>query len=408
MGPIKLFLRRIVGAFRAFVGGGKARRLLRELKKADVSAYTNRIISDGVLLNQIPSPSEAETLRMDFIEQRLKDFGLSNIVRDEAGNVAVFFPAFGTRKDFMLVTADVGDAEFSALENSVRLTEERADGKGFGEASLGAAALLVLAEYAHKTGFHLDKNLLLLFTRSLSVDENYAAYRKFLEGWAGQISHAIVVRGTGLGVVDSRQIGGCRLSLNVKTPEADLLGAGGGASAAAVLGGIAYQLGGLSADAKKSAVVSIAKMEAGVGYGHWPSEGSMNVEVLSEDQKMLEAMTDLVKSTITRAGSGAELDLQVRSCRSVGDAALNERMVEALKATLSSLKRKPEDGVICEKVALLNARGVPSVAVGVSAGKKTFEEDFVELDSISTGFRQLLMMVERCAELFAAKEERKK
>ncbi|MFA6508627.1 MAG: hypothetical protein WCT14_21185, partial [Treponemataceae bacterium] len=177
MGRIRFFLRGILGPIRGFIGQWKADRLLRALKNIDISLYINRIISDGVLLNQIPSPSDAEKLRMDFIIQRLQDFGLSNTVADEWGNVAVYFPAFGTRRDFMLITADVGDAEYTPLESSVRLTEERASGQGFGETSLGAASLLVLAEYAQNTSFHLNKNLLLLFTKSMSVDENYEAYR---------------------------------------------------------------------------------------------------------------------------------------------------------------------------------------------------------------------------------------
>jgi metal-dependent amidase/aminoacylase/carboxypeptidase family protein len=273
---------------------------------------------------------------------------------------------------------------------------------------MGAAALLVLAEYAQETSFHLNKNLLLLFTPSMSVDENYGAYRKFLDSWADRISHGIVIRGTDLGIMESRQIGGYRLSLTVKTPETDLLSAGSSASAAAILGSIAFQLGGVSADAKESAVVSIARMESGIGYGHWSSEGSMNIEILSEDQRILEAMTNLVRGTITRAGAGAELDLKTRSRRSMGDAARNARMMEALRATLSSLKVKQEDGVISEKVALLNDRSIPAAAVGMAKGKKTFDEDYVETESILPGFRQLLIMIERCAELHGAKEEDKR
>ncbi|HCM26106.1 MAG TPA: hypothetical protein DIC34_06095 [Treponema sp.] len=404
MGSIKIFLRRLVGFVRALIGRGKARTLLRELKKIDVSRYVNRIISDGVLLNQIPSPSDAEKLRMEFIMQRLRDFGLSNIIIDELGNVAVLFPAFGTKRDFLLVTADVGDSDYTPLESSVRLTEDRASGQGFGETSLGAAALLVFAEFAQATSFHLDKNLLLLFTKSLSVDENYEAYRRFLDAWAGQISHGIVVRGTGLGTVESRQVGAYRLSLTVKTPECELLSTGSTVSAASVLGSIAFQVGGVSADAKQSAVVNVARMEAGIGYGHWTSEGSMDVEILSEDERILEAITNIVRGTIERAGAGASLDLRTRSRHSVGDSVRNAPLTDALRASLAFIKEKPEIGIISEKVALLNDHGIPAVAVGITKGKKTFEEDYVELEPLESGFRQLLFLVERTAGIVPGKE----
>lgn len=406
MGPIRFFLRRVIGPIRGFFGQWKADKLLQNLKKVDVSQYVNRIISDGALLNQIPSPSGAEKLRMEFIVQRLEDFGLSNIITDEWGNVAVFFPAFGTRRDFMLITADVGDTAYSPLESSVRLTETKASGQGFAETSLGAAALLVFAEYAQNTSFHLNKNLLLLFTKSMSVDENYDAYRKFLDAWGGQISHGIVIRGTGIGVLESRQVGAYRLALTVKTPEVELLSAGTTLSAAAVLGSIAFQVGGVSADAKQSATVNIARMESGTGYGHWPSQGSMEIEILSEDEKILEAVTNIVRGTIERAGAGASIDLKTRSRRSMGDSLRNAPMTDALKTTLGSIKQKPVVGFIGEKVALLNDHGIPAVAIGMTKGKKTLDEESIELAPLDGGFRQLLMLVERCADLAAEKTEK--
>jgi hypothetical protein len=400
-GAVELTVRGLIGPVKAFIALWKSRRLLRELRKADISSYVNRIISDGVLLNQIPSPSDREKLRMDFIVERLQSFGLSNIVVDERGNVAVYFPAFGSRRDFMLVTADVGDAQYSPLESSVSLTEKRASGRGFGERSLGAATLLVFAEYAQNTNFHLDKNLLLLFTPSLSVDENYEAYRSFLEAWGSQVSQAVVVRGTGLGLLESRPVGACRLSLMVKTPEANLLDSGSSLSAASVLGSIAFQVSGVSGGAKQSATVNIARMEAGRGYGHWTTEGSMDLEVLSEDERILDAMTNVVKATIERAGAGATLDLRIRSRHSTGDSARNAPLTDALKATLGTIRQKPEAGTISEKIALLNDHGIPAVAVGITKGKQTLAEDYVELGHLESGFRQLLILVERCAAMSA-------
>jgi|GEM_PF-973097 len=403
MGKPGLFLRRIGGIVRWIFGRGKARRLLRELRKADVGIYVNRIVSDAVLLNQIPSPSDGERLRMDFIMGRLADFGISNVEFDEWGNILVLFPAFGTRRDFLLVAAEVGDSDYSPLGSAVHLSDERASGQGFGETSLGAAALLVFAEYAQATGFHLDKNLLLVFTRSSSVDEKEEGYRHFLEIWGDRISGGIVVRGTGFGVVESRQVGSCRLSITVRTPERELLAgpdsAASGPSAAALLGSIAFQIGGVSWEAKEAATVNIARMESGVGYGHWPTEGTMDIEILAEEERMLATIKNVVSGTASRAaaGSAATVEIALRSQHSVGDSMKNAPLTDALRAILAALKVKPEIGIISEKVAMLNDFGVPGVALGMTSGKKTADDEYVELKQLGAGFRQLLLAVERCA-----------
>ncbi|HUW40253.1 MAG TPA: hypothetical protein VMV90_04535 [Rectinemataceae bacterium] len=403
MNGFKLLLRRVAGIFRWIFRGRKARKLLRDLKKVDISGYVTRMVSDAVLLNQIPSPSDGEKLRMDFITGRLADFGISNVEVDDGGNILALFPAFGTQRNFLLVAAEVGDSDYSALGSAVNLTDERASGQGLGETSLGVAALVVLAEYAQTTGFHLDKNLLLVFTRSSSVDEKELAFRHFLELWGDRISCGIMIRGTGFGVVESRQVGSCRLTITVRTPERELLSIGSGgastASAAAVLGSIAFQIGGVSWEAKEAATVNIARMESGVGYGHWPTEGTMDIEILAEEERMLETIKNVVSGTAARAaaGAGATVEVDVRSQHSVGDSMKNAPLTDALRVTLSTLKLKPEIGIISEKVAMLNDFGIPGIALGITLGKKTADEDYVELKPMATGFRQLLLMVERCA-----------
>ncbi len=406
MKRVSLLMRRIAGFTRAIVGGGRARRRLKELRRVDLSQYVNRIISDAMLLNELPSPTEAESRRMDFIATRLRDFGISNVVTDKSGNVAALFPAFGTRPDFLLVFAEVGDADFSPLGNSVHLTKEQATGHGIGERSAGAAALMVFAEYAQATGFYLDKNLLLLFTPSSSVDENAAALRSFLSEWGSQISAGLFVRGNGLGIVETRPIGTYWLSVEVRKPERELLAAGTAASAAAILGAIAFQIGGITWDPGKSTIVSIARMQAGIGYGHWPAEGSMDLEILSEEETLLETAKNTVVATIQKIASGdeTEVTVSVRAHHAVGDTQRNAPITASLQETLGQLRIKPETGIIAEKVAMLNEFGIPGAAVGVTTGKVTFEEEHIELAPLETGFRQLLLIVERCAENSRSKE----
>lgn len=377
-------------------GGGGPRRLSG---RSDARVFVNRIISDGVQLNQVPSPSESEKLRMEFVIQRLGEFGISNLLVDKAGNVAAFLPASGPRNDFLLMTAGVGDAEYATLESSVRLTEDRAFGRGFGQASLGPAALLVLAEYLQTTGFLLERNLLLLFTRSASVDEGLDAYRSFLDKWADRISVGIVVHGVDQGVIESRQIGANRFTVTVKTPERPVLSPGSGISAATLLGAMAARLGELPGAGAASASVSISRLEAGLGFGQWASEGFMEGEILSEDAQALDRLTTQVRAAIEAPGkaAGVDLDLRIHSLHAVGAPGLNAPVTEVLKTILTRLKIGHETGVLSEMVAILNEAGIPAAAAGVARGSHSLEEEYVELTSIEAGFRQLLHLVEKFA-----------
>lgn len=399
MRDLFLFFRRVAGFFGLIFGGRQAWDALRELKKLDAAKWASRIVSDSVLMNDIPSPSDNEALRMEFISKRLTEFGVSNVFSDEWGNVLALFPAHGTRRDFVLLVADVGDANYTPLGNSVHLSTALASGQGLGERSLGAAALLVFAEFAQETGFHLDKNLLILFTRSSSVDEREEAFRHFLSGWADRIACGILVRGTGLGVIESRYVGSYRLSVSVHTEEREMLTPGAAASAASILGTIAAELSRGPWSESPRSVVNIARMEAGAGFGHWPTQGDMDIEIVSEDEKTLESLKHAVTEAIERvaAGTEAKIDTFVRFKRSVGDPRRNAPLVEALRSALVATKVKADSGLVSEKVSLLNERSIPAVALGITRTTSSSKEEEIYLGPVASGFRQLLLVVEGSA-----------
>ena len=396
MRGIYLFLRRVAGSLGSLFGGRKARAALEELKRFDVSGYASRIVSDAVLMNDIPSPSSGEELRIDFIRERLDEFGISNVFSDEKGNTLALFPAYGSKRDFVLIAAEVGDANYSPLGNAVRLTSSRASGLGLGERSLGAAALLVFAEFAQATGFHLDKNLLVLFTISSSADELEEAFRHFLEGWGDRVSCGIIVRGTGLGIVETKHVGSYRLSVGVQTKGHEILAPDSTASAASILGTIASQVGGISWDEKRTAMVNIARIEAGTGYGHWATQGDLDMEIVAEDEKMLETIKSVVTGTISKAATGtdARVETLVRFRRSVGDPMRNAELVAELRSALGKVRIKPTHGYVSEKVSILNERGIPAVAVGITTESSGPDSEAIDLGPIAQGFRQLLMVVE--------------
>lgn len=391
-----LFLRRVAGFIGLLFGGHQAWEARKALKNLDAKVWASRIISDGVLLNDIPSPSDAEDLRMKFISKRLAEFEISNVFTDDWGNVLALFPAFGSRRDFVVLIAEVGDADYTPLDNSVQLTWAFASGQGLGERSIGPAALLVFAEFAQATGFHLEKNLLILFTPSSSVDEREDAFRHFLSGWADRISCAILVHGTNLGTVETKHIGSYRLSVHVQTEERNLLAPGQPPSAASILGTIASQVGNISWKGPQNTMVSIARMQSGNGFGHWATEGELDIEIVADDEKVLETLKREVTETIEKASpdQGSRIETKIRFKRSVGDPKLNEPLISALKAALVKVRIKPEEGLVSDKISLINEKGIPGISVGITKATSNLKKDEIELGPIASGFRQLLLVIE--------------
>ena len=101
----------------------------------------------------------------------------------------------------------------------------------------------------------------------------------FLERWKSKLYCAAFLRGLELGSVGDRPLGTCKISVGVRTEEHDLIDGAHAPSAISVLAGVASSLGGIHWDAENSTFLNVARIEAGVGFGWFASEGVMEIEV---------------------------------------------------------------------------------------------------------------------------------
>jgi hypothetical protein len=392
------FLLRVKGMLKKVFRGRIKERALKKVEPG-IKPYVNRIISDAILLNEIPSPTHNEELRVNFITKRLNDFGISNVIVDEAGNVAALFPASRPTDEYVLLFADIENEQYSPLDSLVSLTGERAVGNGIADNSIGAAALLVLAEYVQKNNLQYDRNLLFLFTNLTARDSNFAALQGFIEGWRGKISSALYVVALQLGRIESRPMGNCKITVKVKTEERFPYEGANSNSAISILSNIAFQLGSIKWDDENRTTLNVARILAGIGYGYYPSEGLMELEIYSGDMNALEMSRRAVCATINKIAhdTGASVEVSINSFIPVGNAELNAFLVEKLSSVHNELRIKSKFVSMPDKTAILNSFGIPAISIGITTGKKTFDEEYANLVPIEIGFNQLVKMLDKIA-----------
>ena len=141
----------IASAVRRYLARRRASRARRGSGHR-VEQYLDRLVSAAIQFNEIPSPTPREEQRAAFIARRLSELGVSSAQQDKDGNVLARFPGAGPDRETVLLFASMENEDYSPLESLVRLSSERAFGRGMAGNSLGVAALLVLAEYLQASG----------------------------------------------------------------------------------------------------------------------------------------------------------------------------------------------------------------------------------------------------------------
>jgi tripeptide aminopeptidase len=384
-----------------------AKRMLRrrpgrrpsERRKPDIGSYVSRILSDAILFNETPAPTDRENRRLDFIVQRLSEFGYPNPQVDEFGNVGIVIPANRTTDDHALLFADIGSGADSSSDCLVTLEAGRARGKGLAENSVGVAALLVLAEYIAAAGLSYDRNLALLFSSFDPGRQEMQPLERFLQDLKGRFLFAAHVRSLTLGRIQERPMGTCKLSVTARTDQRDLMGAEGAASAISVLAAVASRLGSIRWDSENNTFLNIARLEAGAGFGWYATEGVLELEIFSTDASALEVARKAVTATIGNIAADAEAsaEVTVKTFYPAGNAEMNAGLNDALRRVYARLRIKPQPTSVPDHSAFINSLGIPSVSLGITTGRRSLTEESVDTRPIEAGFRQLLGFLDETA-----------
>ncbi|MEW5813908.1 MAG: hypothetical protein AB1798_00735 [Spirochaetota bacterium] len=366
--------------------------------KAAVGPYVNRIVSDAILFNEIPSPTEREALRADFILQRLSECGYPNSSIDDYGNVTAIVPAFDHTDEHTLLFADIRNEAYSPIDSMTRLEGGRVCGKGIAENSVGVATLLVLAEYLANNAIQYDRNITLLFTSFDPGAQEVQPLEKFLRDWKEKLRLAVHVRGLELGRVEEQPMGTYKLSVTARTPEQEVMGGKPAPSAISVLANVAFRLDSIRWDSENNTFLNVARLEAGVGFGWYASEGILELEIFSPDRNSLEMAKNAVCATIKSISveTGAAVEIAVKTFLPAGNAEINSGLNAILRSVVGRLRLKSRPVSIPGYTAFINSFDIPAVCIGITTGRKSFKEEYIDIRPIETGFRLLLTFLEEC------------
>ena len=374
--------------------GGSAK-----VARVDAASYVNRIVSDSILLNEIPSPTEREAARAEHLQQRLIELGYPGCSLDEHGNLSAVLPAREAGNEHVLLFTDIRCEDYSPIESMTKLEADRVRGRGIAESSIAAASLLVLAEYLARNEIQYSRNVTFLFTSFDPGEREPQPLERFLQAWKDRVRFAAHVRGLDLGGMEDRPLGTCKLSVEVRTEERALTGKEQLASAIWVLAAIASRLGSIRWDAENTTFLNVARMDAGIGFG-WPAtEGVLELEVFSPSAPALEVARKAVEATIGSIAveAGALVEMRVKAFLPPGDPEINTGLNAIVRGVHDRLRIKSRSVSLPGYVSFLNSLGIPGVSLGITTGKKSYGEEYVDIRPIETGFRQLLAFLDDCA-----------
>ena len=366
-----------------------------------------RLLADAMLLSELPSPTEREERRATFVIERLSSLGLLSEV-DEDGNVFARIPAeISPDARALLLFADIGSSRWHPLESLSRVDVDVASGAGLSD-SLGAAALLSIAEASVDGSLKRSRDLLLLFAARSLDDPRSDVFSRISEKLRDRPIAALGLRGFTLGSIPGRPVGTYRMEVRVRTGvEAE--GRAGpdprvapseAPSAVDAAVAVARRLSGVKWDAEGETVCRIRRIEAGTGFGRLPTDGIVDIELESADAAVLELAKKAAIATAETAGreSGARTEVSILGHIPVGDPTVSAALSSLMRDLMKDLKIKIKESSGADPAAFLSVHGLPAVSIALAQGHEGLDADEVDIASLETGRRLVAALTERASE----------
>ncbi|TYB32124.1 MAG: hypothetical protein FXF47_00645 [Candidatus Mcinerneyibacterium aminivorans] len=377
----------------------------------NLKQYSENILTDAIMYNQIPISSESTDSQKEFIINRLNEYEVPKIERDEAGNIFVeYFQSKNLAKDTILILTPIKYKKISRHERFVRLDSSKAYGKGLIENSLKVSVILNLINYLFNENHNLNYNITFLFTDISDIEQNFRSLNYYLENTDSNILFAIDIDSTSLGDIGSKSLGKYRYKIKVKTEQIDLINiceAPNKLSAMDILTEIGARLKIIGWPEESCTFINIIDISSDSKEEVISDEGVMKIELLSRKSQYLEYENQILNSTVKKLSRelNTDIDLELIGYSPANYIMEKSPLIDIILEVHEELDIKSKFRVIRDEAAVLLQTDIPTVSLGITNGKLTVNEEYIEKEPITKGIIQLFLIIEKGANYFKKKEE---
>ncbi len=304
------------------------------------------ILSNAVMVSEIPAPTFSEEPRLEFIGQRFAEVGFSKPSRDAAGNVQALLPGtVGNRTILLNCHADTPPLTSTAPPPeriTISVGPDSISGQAIADNSLGVAILASLPDILSRLGIRFRSDIVALAsTRSLG-DGDLEGLRFFLENFPTVISHGLCIEGVHFGRLSCQCLGMVR---------------------------------------------------AGRTFNRPPTSARLKLEIRSETpghaRDVRFRLTEILEEI--SAETGTENTIRFPSLRKPGGIPFSHPLVRSARNIMKELGTQPSIGPSYGDLAALISHQIPAITLGLTKAKNLNEPDErVFIEPLFTGIAQLL------------------
>jgi acetylornithine deacetylase/succinyl-diaminopimelate desuccinylase-like protein len=358
-----------------------------------VSEMTDTILTNLVLIGQVPSPTFKEQRRTELVMERLADYQADECTTDGYGNPIGVIRGTSPTKPPIFVVAHLDTYFDSDTEFNYQISENAIAGPGITDNSLGVAVMVSLPEIFRRLGLRFESDVVLAGVIQSMGKGNLRGIRHLVNTWTTPIRGAICIEGAELGRLNYYSDSMIRIELICSIGTRDGWEHTYRPNAILVLNEVINQVLQLRLPQRPATRVIFGRFTGGVKHGIIAYDARLGMEIQSKDDEMVKSIYNDIRDIVHGTSHEYGVDIKLKTISNVNASRLpyNHPLVKSAGDVISALGIKPVSTSSESELSILLSRQVPAITLGLTRGEDYHLKNArLEIEPMFKGIAQIV------------------
>ncbi len=352
------------------------------------------IISNIVLIGQVPAPTHYEDARIEIFLERLSDaqadycatadFNIpTGVIRGSSDGFRP--PIFVVAHLDTFMNADI-DHNYIIQKNTII-------GPGILDNSLSLGVLASLPVIFRHLDLKFESDIVLAGVPQSIGKGNLQGIKHLIDTWDGPIRGAVIVEGEQLGRLNYYSEGIIRGEITCNVTATDGWEHRYKPNAILILNKVIDEILSMELPQRPLSRIIIGKINGGFKHGVIAYDARLGFEIQSDSEEMVNRMHDEIKDIVNGIGHENHVSLKLHIISNRVPAKLRYRhpLVKSTVAVMETLGLQPTTDSSESELSIFLARNIPAVTLGVTEGKNVHRDNAsMKIKPMFTGIAQII------------------
>lgn len=354
------------------------------------------IISNIVLIGQIPAPTFKERRRAGYLVERLADFQVDECTIDDFGNPIGVIRGTSAEKQSIFVVAHLDTFSDVAVDHHYEVTDKIISGIGVSDNSAAVGVLASLPEIFDRLALTFESDIVLVAPVQTIGRGNLKGIRQLLETWPMPIRGAICLETVELGRLNYSSNGMIRGEISCSIVSEKSIGRHHTPNAILVINEVINAILKLRLPQKPRTQIVIGKIAGGFTHGKIAYDAKIGFEIRSDADAMVKELYNDIRDIVDEINKAFVVELKLNRISNLNATGLqyNHPLVKCASRILNRLGveavSEPSETVL----SIFLQRKIPAITLGLTYGDNYHQDgSMIEINPIYKGISQIPALI---------------